>query len=79
MDIDEDTSKDAATDAAKDAANDAAKDAAKDVEDKDAAEDESVPSLIGLQRSQEILLMILNYEVQLEGLSLPQDDGIQAW
>ena len=38
---DEDTVKDAA----KDAAEDAAEDAAKDVEDKDAAEDENVPSL----------------------------------
>ena len=56
---DEDTS----MDAAKDAAEDAAKDVTKDVEDKDAAENESVPSLMGLQRSQEILLMILNYEV----------------
>ena len=44
---DEDTTEDAFEDAAKDAAEDAAEDAAKDVaeEDKDAAEDESVPSL----------------------------------
>ena len=60
---DKDTSKDAAKDAAQAAAEDAANDAANDVEDKDAAKDESVASLMGLQRSQEILLMILNYEV----------------
>ena len=44
---DEDTTEDAAKDAAKDSAEDPAKEAAKDVaeEDKDAAEDQSVPSL----------------------------------
>ena len=44
-DTTEDASKDAAEETAEYVAEDAAKDAAKDVEDKDTAEDESVPSL----------------------------------
>ena len=79
---------DAAKDAAKDAAEDATKDASKDVEDKDAAEDESVPSLeTDLSSNDDQINIpgtegrssILRYHVDHEDQDCPQPFDEQAF